>query len=96
MTDISTHPTFPKHLVTTVSSKGQVTIPVQIRRHLGVGTNDKVTFIIDVQGEVKVTPTKYSNIASLRGAAGSLKKPLSWKKMKEIAHEDRINNKYGK
>lgn len=32
---------------------------------------------------------KYPNIDSLRGAAGKLKKPLSWKQVKKIAYEDR-------
>lgn len=32
---------------------------------------------------------KYPDIDSLRGAAGKLKKPLSWKQVKRIAYEDR-------
>jgi len=39
---------------------------------------------------------KYPDIASLSGAAGSLKKPLPWKDIQRIAREDRLKEKYGK
>lgn len=84
-----------KQLVSTVSSQGQVTIPALIRRHLRVDTNDKVAFIVNSSGEVKLTQAAYPDIASLQGAAGSLKKSLSWKKVKQIAREDRLKRKYG-
>lgn len=76
--------------VSTVSSKGQVTIPVHIRRHLRIDTNDKVAFVIKANGEVNVGQATYPDIQSLKGAAGSLKKPRSWKEIKKIAYEDRL------
>ncbi len=85
-----------KQLVSTVSSQGQVTIPALVRRHLGVDTDDKVAFVIEETGEVKLTQATYPDIASLRGVAGSLRKPLSWERMKQIAREDRLQAKYGK
>jgi hypothetical protein len=33
---------------------------------------------------------RYPNITSLRGAAGSLQKPLAWRQMRQIASEDRF------
>jgi AbrB family looped-hinge helix DNA binding protein len=38
----------------TVTSKGQITIPKQIRDHLSLGTGDKVDFVITEQGTVEV------------------------------------------
>ncbi len=70
-----------KEIISTVTSKGQVTIPAEVRKYLGIKTNDKIAFVIDQKGAV--------HIASLRGAAGSLSKPLSWQQMREIAQEDR-------
>lgn len=87
---------FSKQLISTVSSKGQVTIPVEIRRHLRVETKDKVAFVVEPNGKVGLTQAKYPDIASLSGAAGRLKKPVSWKKMREIAREDRVAQKYGR
>ncbi len=85
-----------KENVSKISSKGQVTIPVQVRKYLGVGTNDKVSFIIEPDGKVRVDQTKYPDIKSLSGAAGKLKKPLAWQEMRDIGREDRLKEKYGK
>jgi antitoxin PrlF len=84
-----------REIVSTITSKGQVTIPAEVRQHLGVKTNDKIAFVIDEEGAVHVKVPRYPNIRSLRGAAGRLKKPLSWKEMREIAQEDRLMAKYG-
>ena len=73
----------------TISSKGQVTIPVAIRRHLGVKSYDKVAFVIKPDGNISLTQATYPDIASLQGAAGSLRQKLSWKEIKKIAYEER-------
>ena len=83
-----------KEIVSTITSKGQVTIPAEIRNYLGLKTNDKVAFVIDSDGVVRLQVPRYPDIASLRGAAGSLSKPLSWQQMRQIAHEDRLKAKY--
>lgn len=85
-----------KELISTVSSKGQITVPVKIRRHLGINSTDKVAFVIKPDGSVQVTPARYPDIASIVGAAGSLSSTLSYKKMRQIANEDRFVEKYGK
>lgn len=85
-----------KQRVSTLSSKGQITLPIEIRKHLEVDTNDKVAFVIEPDGKVAVTTARYPDIASLSGAAGSLQKPLSWKEIQQIAREDRLKEKYGK
>jgi AbrB family looped-hinge helix DNA binding protein len=36
--------------VATVSSKNQVTLPSGVRKHLGIGVSDKVTFVVDDHG----------------------------------------------
>ena len=41
---------------TTVTSKGQVTIPVNIREHLGIKPRDQVRFEVTEDGSVRVTP----------------------------------------
>lgn len=84
-----------RELTSTLSSKGQVTIPVTIRRHLGIDASDKVAFVIDPAGGVKLTPATYPDVQSLRGVAGTLKRPVSWKEVKRIAHEDRLKHAYG-
>jgi antitoxin PrlF len=83
-----------KEIISTVTRKGQVTIPAEVREYLGIKTNDKIAFVIDQEGVVRLRVPRYTNIASLRGAAGSLSKPLSWQQMRDIAQEDRLNAKH--
>ena len=82
-----------KEIVSTITSKGQVTIPAEIRRRLGVGTGAKITFVIDENGEIQIKAPRYPTVESLRGAAGSLKKPLRWDEMRDIAREDHLEAK---
>ena len=84
-----------KEIISSITSKGQVTIPVEVRRHLGVTVNDKIAFVIDPEGAVRLTVPRYPNIASLRGAAGKLDRQLSWKQMQHIAREDRLEGMHG-
>ena len=83
-----------KEIISTLTSKGRVTIPAEIRKYLGITSNDKIGFVIDDEGAVRLRVLRYPTIASLRGAAGRLNKPLSWKEIQKIAQEDRFNTKY--
>src|SRR5947209_4950962 len=67
-----------KEIVSTLTSKGQVTIPVEIRRHLGVVQGDQLSFVIEDDGTIEIKASKYPTVASLAGAAGSLDQPMSW------------------
>ena len=76
-------------LLATVTSKGQVTVPAPVRRHLGLEASDKIAFVIEPDGTVSVRAPRYPTLESLRGAAGKLKRPTTWQRMREIAREDR-------
>ncbi len=82
-----------KESVSTITSKGQITLPAKVRRHLGLHTGDKVSFVIEDSGKVMLKVPKYPNIASLAGAAGKLDRPMDVKEMLEIAREDAIEEK---
>ncbi len=86
-----TQNTVLKSAVATVTSKGQVTIPVEIRRHLCIDARDKVEFTIDQYGCVRVERVKYPTLASLRGVAGTLKEPRSWNEIEEMVREERAD-----
>lgn len=55
-----------KEIVSAVTSKGHVTIPVEVRRHLGVGMPDRIAFVIDAEGQVRLRPARLT-LADLRG-----------------------------
>ncbi len=82
-----------KEIISTVTSKGQVTIPAEIRSYLGISTHDKIAFVLDDEGSVRLRVPRFSSIESLRGVAGHLQQPLSWQEMKQIAYEDRFASK---
>lgn len=50
----------------TITTKGQVTIPKEIRDYLNLDTGSKVEFVIDEQGMVKIIPLNVP-IQSLSG-----------------------------
>jgi antitoxin PrlF len=79
----------------TLTTKGQVTIPKEVRRHLGVDTGDRLSFVVQEDGTVIVKPiTRH-----VRELAGLLKRagqqPVSINEMEEgIAR--RIRAKFGR
>lgn len=52
--------------IATVTSKGQITVPKEIRDHLGVQAGDRLSFQIGSGGEVIVEPETV-DVRSLRG-----------------------------
>lgn len=65
----------------TVTSKGQVTIPVEVRRAMGLGAQDLVTFTV-MPGGTAVLRAKTKSLLDVRG----MLKPAS--RRKKVAIED--------
>ena len=71
-----------KTYTTTVTERGQVTLPAHVRRLLGVKPKEQVTF--EVEGdEIRLTPTRYT-VESVRGAVPAIS---PHKSLDEIYHE---------
>ena len=83
-----------KEIVSTVTSKGQVTIPAEVRRRLGVERGDKLLFVIADSGNVEIKVPRYPNVASLRERSPELEGNPSYSEMREIAYGDRLARKY--
>jgi AbrB family looped-hinge helix DNA binding protein len=73
--------------VAKVTSKGQITIPISIRRKLDINEGDKVLFIYKPEGVLMVNPNTYqagtADIAEVEKAE-TLAKPVSPVKEKPI------------
>ena len=78
-----------RRIVATITGRGQITLPSAVRRRLGAKTGDKLEFVIDEErDEIRLSIPSYPDIASLRGAAGSLSEPLPWMEVLRIGRED--------
>lgn len=70
-------PTKAKTVEATVTSKGQVTLPSELRRHLGIQRGSRIRFSIPASGAVKVEPVLYDledlwKMADRGGQPGSI------------------------
>ncbi len=69
----------------TVTSKGQITIPADVRRELNVGTGDRVEFVQIEPGRYEVVAATRS-VRELKGLFGKAKRTVSIEEMnKSIA-----------
>jgi len=68
--------------ISTITSKGQITMPLAVRNALGLQTGDKVDFV-PIEGGFKVVPLR-ADVAVLKGRfAGRVKKPVSIEEMND-------------
>jgi antitoxin PrlF len=66
-----------------VSSKGQITIPLAVRRKLGVATGDRVEFIELAPGQFALVPA-VADVRALRGIVRNRRRPVSIDEMRRI------------
>jgi len=59
-----------------LTSKGQTTIPIAIREHLGVHAGDKLEFFIDSDGRVFIAALT-ADVSELKGMLPKSKKKIS-------------------
>ena len=71
----------------TLTSKGQITIPKEIRKWLRLQTGHRLEFHIDVNGKVTLIP-RNGDVRSLKGILRSKRKrPVSVEEMNEAIAE---------
>lgn len=63
-------------MITTVTSKGQVTLPVSVRKALKIKSGDKLDIEVTENGEIRGTPIK-SSLASLSEILPKSRRKLS-------------------
>jgi len=68
-----------------ITSQGQISIPAQIRRELGLSKNSKAIVSVK-EGEISVRPVK--DFLELRGSLKTDKKPLSNERLHEMFAEE--------
>jgi len=79
-----------KEVVRALSSKGQVTVPAEVRRLLGVGPSDKVVFrIADGRVELWAAPM---TLEDTFGAVKPLQQPEDFRGLRETARRERVQH----
>ena len=82
-----------REITSTVTSKGQVTIPAEIRKLLKIEKDSKITFVIEDDQTVRVRAAEYPDVESLVGTATSKNPSLPWDKVREIARSEALQEK---
>lgn len=75
-----------KNSTSTLTIKGQVTIPVEIRKSLGLKPRDRITFIMETDG-ARILPVK-SNLEAGFGAVKPRRRPENFKRLRKLAIEE--------
>jgi AbrB family looped-hinge helix DNA binding protein len=65
-----------------LTSKGQITIPIEVREELGLKTGDRIEFVKNEEGKFFIQPKKGS-IMNLRGMFKWTGAPVSVEEMNE-------------
>ena len=71
-----------KEILSSVSPKGQITIPIEFRRLLGLKPRDKVSIEVE-DGKLTVRPARYT----LESVVGSVPPPTSTEDIEGLIHE---------
>ena len=75
-----------QHYYTTLTERGQVTLPSEIRRKLGVRPKQKVHFEVDGDS-IRIVPSEFT-LESIRGMAPPLSEPKSIEEILDLAAEE--------
>ncbi len=67
----------------TVTSKGQVTLPKELRRHLGIQRGSRIRFTIPANGAVRVEPVLYDleDLWKMADASGAARGVMTFEEM---------------
>jgi antitoxin PrlF len=78
-----------KRFTSSVSPKGQVTIPAEVRKRLRISPRDRVTF--EVEGdEIRLVPGAFT-VKSAHATVPALDPPMTYEEMERRAKEDRVS-----
>jgi len=68
--------------VSTITKKGQTTIPGEIRRHLNLKPGDRLEFLVEADGKVVLVPANV-DIADLKGILAPAPRRVSLEEMEQ-------------
>jgi antitoxin PrlF len=69
--------------ISTLTTKGQTTIPGEIRKHLKLKPGDRIEFVVEKNGRVSLVPVNI-DVSSLKGILGPAPRRLSLEDMDAV------------
>ena len=75
----------------TVTSKGQITIPAEVRRRLGLKRGSRVRFVQVADGVYEIAPANAS-VTQLRGAVPNPAEPVTLEQMEAAVAESAVRS----
>lgn len=82
-------------VMSTLSKKGQVTIPSKVRNYIKAEPGDQIQFSMDEKGKIVLDVAKKDSLLSLFGSMPpkGTSNNEDWQKVREQAREEMINKK---
>lgn len=83
-------------VTSTLSKKGQVTIPSKVRNYIDARPGDQILFTIDGKGKIVVNVAREASLLSLYGSMpprGETEDTDDWQTIRERAREEMVNKK---
>lgn len=77
-----------REIIATVTQRGQVTIPAEVRRILGTKARDKVAFQIEGD-QVRLAPARFT-LQTAYGSVEPLQRPEDFKEITRKAKEEHV------
>jgi len=70
-------------MVATITSKGQVTLPIELRRRMHLRAGDKIDFVMGKDGQVRLVRVKQGSIRDLKGFLPKPRKAFTVEEMND-------------
>jgi antitoxin PrlF len=77
-----------KEYIATVTNKGQITIPLEVRKQLGLSPQDKVVFRLVEGNRLEIEPLQMT-LEDAYGSVTPLSRPEDFDALQQIAREER-------
>lgn len=77
-----------REYVTTITQRGQVTIPAAVRRLLGAKPRDKIAFRVE-DGVVRLMPVEFT-LEQVFGSVTPIQRPEDFAELSRVAKEEKV------
>lgn len=75
-----------KQFTATITERGQLTVPAEVRRALGLKSHDKVTFTLE-DGEARIKPVAFT-LETLYGSVKPINRPEDFQELSRLARDE--------